>query len=190
MNTHNHFQIKPITPAEKSPNISRRAIASLLAAVSLLSLLLTACTTTSTTQTTQQQQPKTQTSTPSQSQATLPPLPTVTPNTGWKIAFQMTKDATNLRKGESQHLPPSQVPPGTSFLVRAFCVGDGSINVTLEGKSDSSTSHTSVSTTCTLSDDLASSASSSSSGNTIEQATLNITITGPVKWTVIIEEPA
>lgn len=122
------------------------------------------------------------------STAEIAPPPSITPRDGWKIAYQTSNDATNLRKGESQKLAPIDVPPGTGFHVLALCTGDGSIEATLDGSGEGATATVHSSMTCTPS------ASPTPSGSTvmangITQATLSITITGPIKWEVVVEEP-
>lgn len=167
----------------------RQTVVSLLMTVFLFSLFLSACDLSSA-QT--KPQPQVQATTQPPMQATLPPLSTFTVASGWKIAFQITRDATKLRVGESQSLSLSQVPPSKSFLVLALCTGNGSVDAVLEGKGQNAngtaTSTTEVTAACAPSN-TSSPASSSTTGNIPEYATLYLTITGPVKWEVVIEEP-
>ncbi|GHO45961.1 hypothetical protein [Ktedonospora formicarum] len=123
------------------------------------------------------------------STAQIAPLPNITPQAGWKLAYETSNDATNLRKGESQKLAPIDIPPGTGFHVVALCAGDGSIEATLEGSGEEgATTNVHASMTCTPS------SSPTPKGTTvmadgITQATLSVTLTGPIQWKVVVEEP-
>lgn len=147
---------------------------------------------------------------PATATATIAPPSTLEVDAGWKIVYQASKDATSLKAGESQTLAFNQIPPNKSVIVYGTCTGNGSVKITVDGKSaDGSSAFTGILTvTCTPSG-TSSSADINSSGNgsansvtngdaggirntadVAEQITISVIITGPVKWELMVEEPA
>jgi hypothetical protein len=142
--------------------------------------------------------------------ATVPLLPTISVDSGWKIVFKTAKDNTALGAGSSQNFKFDQFPPNTSFIVYGTCTGNGSAKFTIKGTNgDGSATFTSIlSVTCTPSGTSASAELSSAGGgnggtvakggvagvkntsDVVEKATVNLTITGPIKWELVVEEPA
>jgi hypothetical protein len=174
----------------------------LLTALLLLSLLVAAC---GIPRGSSGQTPPHPSATPT---ATVPPPPTITADAGWKIVFQTVKDATNLHSGQSQVFKFDQIPPSTSFIGYGTCTGNGSAKATVNGTSaDGSSTFTEVlSASCTPSGTSVS-VDGSSTGNgsdvtvagkvggfrnisdVVEQATISLTITGPIKLEIVVEEP-
>jgi len=140
---------------------------------------------------------------------TVPPPHIIPADAGWKIVFQTVKDATNLHAGQSQVFKFNQFPSSTSFIVYGTCTGNGSAKITANGTSaDGSSTFTGVlSASCTslgTSDSVDFSGTGNGSGSSVanggvagikstsdvvEQATINLTITGPIKLEIVVEEP-
>ncbi len=143
--------------------------------------------------------------------ATIAPPPTLTADSGWKIVFQTIKDSSDLQAGSNRTFTiDKQIPPNKSFVFYGTCRGNGSVDFSVKGKSadGASTFTGDISATCTPSNASSSVNVSSTGGGSsssvanngaggfmnesdvVEQATVTVTVTGPVKWELVVEEPA
>lgn len=141
--------------------------------------------------------------------ATKSSLPTISADSDWKIVFQTEKDATHLATGKSQMLLFNQIPSSSSFTVYGTCTGNGSANFTTNSTStDGSSASNSISIATRTPSGCSVSFDSNNTGNggsesvtkgelegirstsdTIAHITINLTITGPIKWEIVVEEP-
>lgn len=111
------------------------------------------------------------------------PLPTQTAEPGWKIVFQTHGDATNQSEGKSQNFSLGQVPTSAYYLrLSITCTGQGSARAQIEVPSLAGTETDCGDTPQTAIIDSPAIAPQA-------QLTVNLTISGSVKWEALVEEP-
>jgi len=112
------------------------------------------------------------------------PLQPLKADPGWKVVFQTHGDTTDQSDRKSQSISLGQVPANGSLGLSITCTGQGAANVQIEIPSLASTS-----TACTDTPHTTGIVSGIESYNTSHtQISVNITISGSVKWEAMVEE--